>query len=724
MNQLKHLKTFSLRAALVLLVMMLTATTARALTVTCLYYDNASSSYLEGTVGGTYSVSADGTKLYVTPNPGYYLVSVKREGSMTPLESIAPVNEDPYYTVSASDVITITFKPYTNNVQVRFNMKNHGDAIANQNLTLGETVTRPTPDPTADGFVFHGWYTNSGCTTPYNFNTELDNTLRYDTNIDCYTLTLYAGWGSQNVRVSFDMMGHGTAPADRDQTLGETVTQPDDPTADGYVFFGWFTDNDCTMPYDFTTVLDNSLTYDASNERFTLTLHAMWLAEADLTLSGSCGKVDAKAVPPLDGSEVTWAVTKSAGSSYYDVLTISGSGAMTDYKDDNKRPWKDLCAVIKTIVIGEGVTTISKFAFQDFFNVTSDITIPASVISIGVSAFRQVSWNTAAGIHISASEGSALASIGEMAFNLANVGIDLSRCNSLNNLSDIYIFRAVTKDVILPSSMTSICKWAFNRFEANAFSGDHAYVVVPEGKALSVTIDGVTEPVVLVPTDGKADILGCLYVNPDEKRTLSRALTLAMVPATINLTANLADGNYWTTFYCGDASYLIDEGENATAYTAEVSDDNVVLHSLNKDIPKNTAVVIKGEDNEISMSIVADPDLIVPANALQGVDVATATSTLGEGTFYVLGKVGDNFGFHRYTGTTMPARKAYLLLSGSAAPSLSMVWGDEETTGMRPTPDPSLLDGGEWYDLSGRRLSEKPSTKGLYIHNGRKEVVK
>jgi hypothetical protein len=72
----------------------------------------------------------------------------------------------------------------------------------------------------------------------------------------------------------------------------------------------------------------------------------------------------------------------------------------------------------------------------------------------------------------------------------------------------------------------------------------------------------------------------------------------------------------------------------------------------------------------------------------------------------------------------MPARKAYLLLSGNAAPSLSMTFGDEKTTGMRPTPDPSLLDGGEWYDLSGRRLSEKPSTKGLYIHNGRKEVVK
>lgn len=639
MNQLKHLKTFSLRAALVLLVMMLTATTARALTVTCQYYDNASSSYLKGTVGGTYSVSADGTKLYVTPNPGYYLVSVMRKGSMTPLESIAPVNEDPYYSVSADDDITITFKPYTNNVRVRFNMKNHGDAIEDKYLTLGQKVTRPTPDPTAENYDFLGWYTNSSCTTPYDFDTVLDNTLSYNTNIDCYTLTLYAGW----------------------------------------------------------------------------------IAEADL--SGTCGKVDAGA--GLNGSEVTWAVTKSTGSSDYYVLTISGSGAMMDYKGNN-HPWNDIRNVIKTIVIEEGVTHIGKYAFHDFVNVTSDITIPASVTSIGENAFLRISKNTAAGIHISASEGSALTSIGKYIFFLANASIDLSPCTSLTAFNEIYVFLGVTHDVTLPSSITSICEWAFNRFEDDAFLGDHAYVVVPEGKALSVTItlDEGTESRVLVPTDGKADILGCLYVDPDEKRTLSRALTLAMVPATINLTANLADGNYWTTFYCGDASYLIDEGENATAYTAEVSDDNVVLHSLNKDIPKNTAVVIKGEDNEISMSIVAGPDLIVPANALQGVDVATATSTLGEGTFYILGKVNDNFGFHRYTGTTMPAQKAYLLLSGSAAPSLSMTFGDEKTTGIRPTPDPSLLDGGEWYDLSGRRLSEKPSTKGLYIHNGRKEVVK
>ena len=55
---------------------------------------------------------------------------------------------------------------------------------------------------------------------------------------------------------------------------------------------------------------------------------------------------------------------------------------------------------------------------------------------------------------------------------------------------------------------------------------------------------------------------------------------------------------------------------------------------------------------------------------------------------------------------------------------IDIVWQSAgiETTGIRPTPAPSL-NGGEWYDLSGRRLSGRPSAKGIYIHNGRKEVV-
>lgn len=660
MNQLKHLKTFSLRAALVMLVMLLTATTARALTVT-VYPAN----------GGTYSVSADGTKLYVTPNPGYYLVSVTREGSMTPLESIAPVNEDPYYTVSASDVITITFKPYTNNVQVRFNMKNHGDAITNQNLTLGQKVTRPTPDPTAYGYNFLGWYTNSNCTNPYDFTTTLANTLSYDTNIDCYTLTLYAKWESQAVRVSFDMNGQdGTAPANQDLRLGDKATRPTPaPTAGGYTLIGWFKDRSCKNLYDFDTVLDNTLEYSSTDERYNLKLYAGWVAESAPT-SGTSGNMN-------------WQLSKSAGSEEYYVLTISGSGAMVDYEEE-KAPWYPYHCVIKTVVIGDGVTSIGTNAFYRCYALTEAV-IPASVTSIGGSAFR-------------------------LCYALTTVSIP----TSVTTLADHAFYNTGLTSITIPASVTDIGKWSF----MNCISLASVTIYAP-----SLTTYGIGA------FDNNADGRK-IYVFSDCVDTYKANLQnifVSAVEAIPDVAVNDAGGTLgkWTTYYNGLADVTVPATTTVYKATYNSVSGNVELTTTGSQIIKRgEAVMLKSADAVTLSSAANGGEGDYTDNALQGVDVATATSTLGEGTFYVLGKVGDNFGFHRYTGTTMPAQKAYLLLTGNAAPSLSMVWGDEETTGMRPTPDPSLLDGGEWYDLSGRRLSEKPSTKGLYIHNGRKEVVK
>ena len=238
-------------------------------------------------------------------------------------------------------------------------------------------------------------------------------------------------------------------------------------------------------------------------------------------------------------------------------------------------------------------------------------------------------------------------------------------------------------------------------------------------------------------TDGNNTYSGTLT---DSEINALAGKTLYPYIEELDLAANLApDGNYWTTFYCSHTNYLIDVGENATAYTAEVSGDNIILHSLNKDVPKNTAVIIKGKDNEISMTKVEDPDLEIPTNDLHGVDVQTTIddikTDLGDGTFYVLGKttVGteEHFGFHKYTGATMPARKAFLLVSGGGSSNF-FGFEDEETTSIGA----SLNDKGEmkndnYYDLLGRKVQTsnlKSQTlnlkKGIYIVNGKKVIVK
>ena len=114
---------------------------------------------------------------------------------------------------------------------------------------------------------------------------------------------------------------------------------------------------------------------------------------------------------------------------------------------------------------------------------------------------------------------------------------------------------------------------------------------------------------------------------------------------------------------------------------------------------------------------------------LKGLSVRTLASDVktnySANTIYVMGNKSNKFGFHKYTGEYMPANKAFLALgSGSSAPLRMVIDDEEETTGVA-----SMADGIDdmsvvWYTLDGRKLNSKPTTKGLYIVNGKKVMIK
>lgn len=87
--------------------------------------------------------------------------------------------------------------------------------------------------------------------------------------------------------------------------------------------------------------------------------------------SGKCG---------LYGDNVTWDLTN-------DVLTISGTREMMNYKYDYHAPWYSKKEYVKKIVISSGVTSIGDYAFYKCSSVTS-VTIGNSVTSIGYYAFE------------------------------------------------------------------------------------------------------------------------------------------------------------------------------------------------------------------------------------------------------------------------------------------------------------------------------------------------
>ena len=93
--------------------------------------------------------------------------------------------------------------------------------------------------------------------------------------------------------------------------------------------------------------------------------------------------------------------------------------------------------------------------------------------------------------------------------------------------------------------------------------------------------------------------------------------------------------------------------------------------------------------------------------------------------------------FYRAASGTLPARRCYIVrkstdpeLPPSSAPSyLDIVIGDDnQTTGIIKIDDIETNDAPSgndiWYSLDGHRLQGKPTQKGIYIHNGKKVVVK
>ena len=99
---------------------------------------------------------------------------------------------------------------------------------------------------------------------------------------------------------------------------------------------------------------------------FALLLTAVTGAWADD--SGSCG-------------EVSYSYVESTHT-----LTISGTGAMTDYPNPSERPWDSYAGEIETVIIEDGVTGIGINAFGYCASLTT-VTIGSGVTYIGGDAF-------------------------------------------------------------------------------------------------------------------------------------------------------------------------------------------------------------------------------------------------------------------------------------------------------------------------------------------------
>ncbi|MBQ7664065.1 MAG: hypothetical protein IJS43_02490, partial [Bacteroidaceae bacterium] len=107
---------------------------------------------------------------------------------------------------------------------------------------------------------------------------------------------------------------------------------------------------------------------------------------------------------------------------------------------------------------------------------------------------------------------------------------------------------------------------------------------------------------------------------------------------------------------------------------------------------------------------------------------SSTTFTAAENSILLLG--GENKLYYPAAGAGIGAQRAYFKIGddGAAAPRLtgfSIDFGDDEATGIISTTNyTNDTNSDAWFTLDGRKLSGKPTAKGLYIVNGKKVIVK
>lgn len=174
----------------------------------------------------------------------------------------------------------------------------------------------------------------------------------------------------------------------------------------------------------------------------------------------------------------------------------------------------------------------------------------------------------------------------------------------------------------------------------------------------------------------------------------------------------------YATFCCNRAVDFSNTG--LTAYIAKKDASNNVTFTAVTKVPAKTGVLLKGDEGSYTINSTWSDELDdVTDNVLVGV---TADTKVAAGSF-VLMSGADGVGFYKTTKDfTVGANTAYIEALPTAVRFISLDTEGEISTGIENLKKENNVLNNEYYNLSGQRVV-KP-TKGLYIVNGKKMVIK
>ncbi len=180
----------------------------------------------------------------------------------------------------------------------------------------------------------------------------------------------------------------------------------------------------------------------------------------------------------------------------------------------------------------------------------------------------------------------------------------------------------------------------------------------------------------------------------------------------------------WSTF---SSSYPLDLSTisgGSAYYASAASGSTVTLIRTTATVPAGEGIMVKGTAGDPFTIGVAASGTAIDGNLLKGqTTTGNVAASAGGTNHYVFGyKTSDatEYGFYNLASdTSVPAGKAYLETTTGGARALTIVFDDVD--GINDVKREAISNN-RFYNLSGQEVAQP--TKGLYIVNGKKVIIK
>ena len=602
--------------------------------------------------------------------------------------------------VTSNLTLTAAWTPITYTVQFDKNNENASGTMDPVVATYDQWTSIPNctfTAPTGYGLKEYGWNTEAdGSGDSYGTDAP-GNSVRNLTSENGATVTLYAQWGKDIKLCTAEVP---------DQALDDSyayIYYKFEAANSGYASTGVkVTDGNKVLTlgtdYKFKDVIYKNARQDDETMPHKLGDECTLIIQGIGEYAGT-KKADFTIVSPSGSGtwgNLAWSINSDGD------FTITGSGAMKEPeekdpdnpdKPDTEYPWLSKANGIKTITIGEGITTVAAKAFggtqdvNNYGNVYS-LDLPSTLTTIGENAFAYCTGVTFNVDNLLAQG----VTIGDNAFN--QVGCIVG---TLSNNGD-------------NSNMLSLM--------ANA-------------RAANVTIKGRT-----LYKDGNWNTI-CLPFDVSQYNDLLDGATIKE----LDLFGYYSEDGVYYSYAAPNLRRTGFDAENGALYLyfkdATADSDNL--------LKAGTPYLIKWPSGtDITSDLTFEGvKVILPPHTLTSEDTkvefrgtfSPVELTGGDASNLYLG-VGKNDQnenvstlYWPSSDKTINAFRGYFHINSTAqARAFMLNLDDEETTGIVP------IENGKWiidngadaglYDLSGRKLQSKPTKKGLYINNGKKVAIK